>query len=313
MNDNHEIAILIPCYNEAQTIEKVVKDFRAALPDAKVFVYDNNSTDGTATIARKAGAIVKSEPRQGKGNVLRSMLRDIDAVCYILVDGDDTYPAESSTEMARLVLEEGVNMVIGDRLSSTYGEENKRLFHNFGNGLVRSLVNTIFRSDITDIMTGYRAFDRGFAKTFPILSQGFEIETEMTIHALDKNFIVRSIPVNYRDRPAGSISKLNTFTDGMRVLRTIVSLYKNYKPLQFFSLIALMTFIISAAFFTPVLVEYFRSGFVPRFPTMIVACILLTMSLLFLTTGIILDTVAREHRRLFEMVFVMITKDGTRS
>ena len=233
-----KIAVLIPCYNESATIAKVVQDYRAALPDAAIYVYDNNSTDGTDEIARAAGAVVRYERRQGKGNVIRTMFREIDAECYLMIDGDDTYPAEDARAMADGVLRDGYDMVIGDRLSSTYFTENKRPFHNSGNVLVRKLVNRFFGGHVTDIMTGYRAFSPLFVKSFPILSKGFEIETEMTIHALDKNFALTSIPVGYRDRPAGSESKLNTFSDGFKVLRTIARLYKDYRPLPFFSIIA---------------------------------------------------------------------------
>ena len=231
-----KIAVLIPCYNEGQTIAKVVKDYREALPEATIYVYDNNSSDHTDEIAREAGAVVRYEYQQGKGNVIRSMFRDIDAECYVMTDGDDTYPAEDARKLADQILQGKADMVIGDRLSSTYFEENKRPFHNMGNVLVRKLVNRFFHGDITDIMTGYRAFSPIFVKSFPVLSKGFEIETEMTIHALDKNLSLRSIPVTYRDRPEGSVSKLNTYSDGFKVLKTIFNLYKNYRPMPFFSL-----------------------------------------------------------------------------
>lgn len=230
----NKIAVLIPCYNESQTIEKVIQDYKDVLPEAEIYVYDNNSKDGTAEIAERAGAIVRYEYRQGKGNVIRSMFRDIEADCYIMIDGDDTYPAEHARKIADLVLNKGVDMVIGDRLSSTYFEENKRLFHNFGNKMVRLLINKLFKSNVRDIMTGYRGFSRQFVKTFPVLSKGFEIETEMTIHSLDKNFLLEEIPVQYRDRPEGSVSKLNTFSDGFKVLHTIATLFKEYKPFVFF-------------------------------------------------------------------------------
>ena len=230
-----KIAVLIPCYNESLTIEKVVSDYKEALPEATIYVYDNNSSDHTDELARKAGAKVVYEYRQGKGNVIRSMFRDIDAECYLMIDGDDTYPAENAREMVDLVLNKGVDMVIGDRLSSTYFTENKRPFHNMGNRIVRGLINHLFHSNVKDIMTGYRAFSRLFVKSFPVLSKGFEIETEMTIHALDKNFLLEEIPVTYRDRPEGSESKLNTVSDGMKVLKTIASLFRDYKPLLFFS------------------------------------------------------------------------------
>ena len=254
MKDNKKIAVLIPCYNESKTVEKVVKDYKKALPNADIYVYDNNSSDGTDKIAKKAGAIVRYEYRQGKGNVIRSMFRDIDADCYLMIDGDDTYPKENAKEMCDLILEGKADMVIGDRLSSTYFTENKRPFHNFGNKLVRGLINTLFKSNVRDIMTGYRAFSYDFVKTFPVLSKGFEIETEMTIHALDKNFLLKEVPVEYRDRPAGSVSKLNTYSDGFRVLKTIARLFKEYKPTIFFSLISLVFLIMQLIFSFPVFI-----------------------------------------------------------
>ena len=244
----NKIAVLIPCYNESKTIAKVVKDYKRVLPEADIYVYDNNSSDGTDKIAKKAGAIVKYEYRQGKGNVIRSMFKDIEADCYLMIDGDDTYPAENAREMCDLVLEGKADMVIGDRLSSTYFTENKRPFHNLGNRLVRGLINKLFKSNVRDIMTGYRAFSYEFVKTFPVLSKGFEIETEMTIHALDKNFLLKELPVNYRDRPVGSVSKLNTYRDGFRVLKTIGRLFKEYKPAIFFSIIGLIFLIIAVVF-----------------------------------------------------------------
>ena len=301
MKDNESVAVLVPCFNEEQTVAKVVADFRRALPGATVYVYDNNSTDATAERAREAGAVVRRETRQGKGNVLRAMFRDVDADCYVLVDGDDTYPAEAAPDMVRPVLAGEADMVVGDRLSSTYAAENKRRFHNFGNELVRRLVNTVFRGRVTDIMTGYRAFSFDFAKSFPVLSRGFEIETEMTIHALDKNLSIASVPVAYRDRPAGSSSKLRTVSDGLRVLRTIANLFKNYKPLVFFSLASLVAFAASAVLFVPVLSEYFRTGLVPHFPRLIVAGVFFTLAILLWITGLILDTVVQKHRQIFEL------------
>lgn len=295
------IAVLIPCYNEALTIGKVVRDYRAALPEADIYVYDNNSRDGTDQVARDAGAIVRYERRQGKGNVIRTMFRDIDADVYLMIDGDDTYPAENAREMVNLVLENKVDMVVGDRLSSTYFTENKRPFHNTGNRLVRGLVNRIFRGNIKDLMTGYRAFSYEFVKSFPVLSKGFEIETEMSIHALDKNLSVQSIPVGYRDRPADSVSKLNTYTDGLRVLRTVARLYKEYRPLSFYGLFTLLFSLLGLGLFVPILVEYFATGLVPRFPTLIVSGVLLTLAMLMLVCGLILDTVAKKHRQLFEV------------
>ena len=296
-----KIAVLIPCYNESATIGKVVRDYRAALPEADIYVYDNNSTDHTDQIAREAGAIVRYEYRQGKGNVIRTMFREIDADCYLMIDGDDTYPAENAREMVDLVLERKVDMVVGDRLSATYFTENKRPFHNLGNRMVRSLVNTLFQGDIRDIMTGYRAFSYAFVKSFPVLSKGFEIETEMTIHALDKNLNVKSVPVEYRDRPQDSVSKLNTYSDGFKVLCTIARLFKEYRPLRFFCLFAALFAVVGVVMFVPVLVEFFRTGLVPRFPTLIVSTVLFVCALLLLVCGFILDTVAKKHRQLFEI------------
>ncbi len=303
-----KIAVLIPCYNESKTIEKVVKDYKKVLPKADIYVYDNNSTDGTDKIAKKAGAIVKYEYRQGKGNVIRSMFRDIDADCYLMIDGDDTYPKENAKEMCDLVLEGKADMVIGDRLSSTYFTENKRPFHNFGNKLVRGLINTLFKSDIRDIMTGYRAFSYEFVKTFPVLSKGFEIETEITIHALDKNFLLKEIPVEYRDRPEGSVSKLNTYSDGFRVLKTIARLFKEYKPTIFFSIISLIFFILSLVFGIPVFVEFFKTGLVPRIPTLIFAGFLMVVAILMFMCGLILEVVVKKHRQLFELVLLNMKK-----
>ena len=297
-----KIAVLIPCYNESKTIEQVVKDYKNALPEADIYVYDNNSTDGTDEIARKAGAIVRYERKQGKGNVIRSMFREIEADCYLMIDGDDTYPAESAREMCNYVLNDNVDMVIGDRLSSTYFTENKRAFHNFGNRIVRWSINTIFRSKINDIMTGYRAFSYQFAKSYPVLSKGFEIETEMTIHAIDKNFTLKEIPVQYRDRPAGSVSKLNTYKDGVKVIKTIATLFKEYKPGLFFNIISLLIFIIAAILAIPVFVEYMNTGLVPRFPTLIVACILLVICLLLTTTSIILQVIVKKNKQIFEIL-----------
>lgn len=302
------IAILIPCYNESLTIERVIRDYKAALPEADIYVYDNNSSDSTDQIAKAAGAIVRYEHRQGKGNVIRSMFRDIDADCYLMVDGDDTYPAENAADMVSEVLQGGVDMVIGDRLSTTYFTENKRLFHNLGNSIVRSLINRIFHSDIRDIMTGYRAFGYNFAKSFPILSKGFEIETEMTIHALDKNFYLKEIPITYRDRPEGSVSRLNTYADGMKVLLTIARLYREYRPASFFSVLAGLLLLLAAVLMVPVLATYAATGLVPRFPTLIVASILALMALLFWMCGIVLEVIAKKHRQLFELYLNMIKR-----
>ena len=298
---NKKIAVLIPCYNEAITIEKVVKDYKRALPDADIYVYDNNSTDGTDKIAKKAGAILRYEYRQGKGNVIRTMFREIDADCYLMIDGDDTYPAENAREMCDLVLSGRADMVIGDRLSSTYFSENKRPFHNFGNKIVRWLINHLFKNKIKDIMTGYRAFSKEFVKGFPVLSKGFEIETEMTIHAVDKNFKLVEIPVEYRDRPKGSVSKLNTYSDGFKVLKMIATLFKEYKPFYFFGIVALIFLILALVFGIPVVVEYFQTGLVPRFPTLIVACIFLVLSMLLWIAGIILEVIVKKHKQLYEL------------
>ena len=298
------IAVLIPCYNEAKTIEKVVKDFKKALPTADIYVYDNNSTDNTDKIAKKAGAIVRYERRQGKGNVIRTMFKEIDADCYLMVDGDNTYPAKHAKEMCNYVLKDKVDMVIGDRLSSTYYKENKRKFHNFGNWLVKKLINHLFKNNVHDIMTGYRAFSYDFVKTFPILSKGFEIETEMTIHCLDKNFSIKEIPVDYRDRPKDSVSKLNTFSDGFKVLKTIARLFKEYKPMRFFGLIGIIFFILTLVFAIPVFIDYFKTGLVERFPTLIFSGSLLMISLLSFMCGIILEVVVKKHRQLFEIELI---------
>ena len=291
-----KIAVLIPCYNESKTIEKVVTDFKRELPEATIYVYDNNSTDGTDKIAEAAGAVVRYEYQQGKGNVIRRMFRDIDAECYIMTDGDDTYPAEYAREMADKVLYRNVDMVVGDRLSSTYFEENKRPFHNFGNSIVRNSINSLFKSDIKDIMTGYRAFSYMFVKTFPVLSKGFEIETEMSIHAVDKNLFVENVVIDYRDRPEGSESKLNTYSDGFKVLRTIFRLFKNYKPMQFFSLLALVLAIISVAFFAPVFVTFLKTGVVDKMPTLIVSGFTMLAAIQSLFSGLILATITQKNR-----------------
>lgn len=294
------IAILVPCYNEAQTIGKVVSDWKAALPEAVVYVYDNNSTDDTAAIARAAGAVVRCEPQQGKGNVVRSMFQDIDAECYIMVDGDDTYPADAGPAMAAEVLENRIDMVIGDRLSSTYFTENKRPFHGFGNNLVRFSINRMFHSDVRDVMTGLRAMSYRFAKSFPVVSEGFEIETEMTIHAIDKNMALKNQIIEYRDRPEGSESKLNTVSDGFKVLRTILKLYVDYKPLQFFGIIAFILIALATGFFIPVFNDYLHTGLVERFPTLIVCGFSAISGIISLFTGLILSTLKNRERREFE-------------
>lgn len=302
-----KIAVLIPCYNEAKTIKKVVEDFKAALPDdAVIYVYDNNSSDDTAKIAKEAGAVVRYEHKQGKGNVIRKMFYEIDAECYIMADGDDTYPAENALEMAKKVLNEDVDMVIGDRLSSTYFTQNKRPFHNFGNDLVRKSINLLFKSNIKDIMTGYRAFSYRFVKTFPLLSRGFEIETEMSIHAVDKNMTLENVVIDYRDRPEGSESKLNTISDGIKVLRTIARLFRNYKPLRFFGIIAFVLMALGVGFFIPVLIEYIKTGLVPNFPTLIMCGFSVIAAIQSLFSGLILENIQQKNRQDFEMSLINV-------
>ena len=296
-----KIAVLIPCYNEEKTVEKVVHDFQRVLPEATIYVYNNNSTDRTAELAKAAGAIVRNEYMQGKGNVIRRMFRDIDAQCYIMTDGDDTYPAENAREMVDLVLEKNVDMVVGDRLSSTYFTENKRPFHNFGNSLVRKSINVLFHNNIKDIMTGYRAFSYEYVKTFPILSKGFEIETEMRIHAVDNNMHLEHVIIDYRDRPEGSESKLNTYSDGFKVLRTIARLYRTYNPMGFFGIIAAVLALISIGFFIPVMTEYVQTGLVPKFPTLIVCCFIMVAAIQALFAGMQLQTIIQKNRQDFEM------------
>ena len=300
-----KIAVLIPCYNEEKTIRKVITDWKASLPEAVIYVYDNNSTDRTVQIAKECGAVVRHEYQQGKGNVIRRMFREIDAECYIMVDGDDTYPAEYGRQMADLVLLKGTDMVVGDRLSSTYFEENKRPFHNLGNSLVRGSINNLFGTNIRDIMTGYRAFSFLFVKTFPILSQGFEIETEMSIHAVEKNMRIENVVIEYRDRPEGSESKLNTYSDGMKVLRTIFRLYKNYRPMGFFSLLTLILFAIALILFVPVLLDFAKTGTVPRFPTFIVSGFVALAGVLSFYAGVILSTLVEKERQEFEFRLVL--------
>ena len=295
------IAVLIPCYNESRTIAKVVADFKAALPEAVIYVYDNNSTDDTAKIARDAGAIVRHEYKQGKGNVIRRMFMEIDADCYLMVDGDDTYPADSAREMVNAVLERQADMVIGDRLSSTYFTENKRPFHNSGNTIVKKSINALFNSNITDIMTGYRAFGYRFVKTFPVLSEGFEIETEMTIHAIDKNMQVENVVVQYRDRPEGSQSKLNTVGDGIKVLFTIIKFFRIYKPFRFFAGLALILTIISLLFFIPVFVDFLQTRYVEKVPTVVVCCFVFMAAIQSFFAGLILDSVKQKERQDFEI------------
>ena len=297
-----EIAVLIPCYNESLTIEKVVRDFRTALPEAVIYVYDNNSTDNSAALAEAAGAVVRHEYRQGKGNVMRTMFREVEADCYVIVDGDDTYPAESAPEMVKTVLEGRADMVIGDRLNTTYFEENKRPFHDFGNKLVRKLVNRLFDGDLQDIMTGYRAMNRRFVKEYPLLSKGFEVETEMSLFALDGNYLVREVPVAYRDRPEGSESKLNTFSDGFRVLKMIVMLFRDYKPFLFFTVLSAVCLVLGTILLIPVLHEYAQTGLVQRFPTLFVSIFLYMACLLFFCSGLILDVLKNNQRKSRELL-----------
>ncbi|MDO4805360.1 MAG: glycosyltransferase family 2 protein [Lachnospiraceae bacterium] len=296
-----KIAVLIPCYNESRTIEKVVGDFRRVLPEAAIYVYDNNSKDGTAEIAERAGAIVRHEYQQGKGNVLRRMFGEIDAECYLIVDGDDTYPADHAPEMVRLVLDHNADMVVGDRLSSTYFEENKRPFHNFGNSLVRGSINLLFKNNIKDIMTGYRAFSYRYIKTFPILSQGFEIETEMSIHAIDKNLQVENVVIQYRDRPEGSVSKLNTYSDGLKVLRTIGRLFRTYRPLGFYGTLSVFLTLLAMVFFIPIMIDFARTGLVDKFPTLIVCGFVVLAAIVSFFAGMILKSIYQNTRQEFEM------------
>lgn len=304
------IAVLIPCYNEEVTIHKVVSDFRRVLPQAKIYVYDNNSSDKTSALAKEAGAIVKFEPRQGKGNVVRQMFRDIEADCYLMVDGDDTYPAESAWELCEPILAGAADMTVGDRLSNgTYAEENKRAFHGFGNDLVRAMIKWIYGYSFDDVMTGYRAFSRPFVKTFPVMSEGFQIETEISIHAVDRRWRIVDVPIVYRDRPEGSVSKLNTIGDGMKVMIAIASLFKNYRPLKFFTLSALVLAIIGLIFGIPVIVEFFETGLVPRLPTAVLATAFMFLSGLSVATGLVLDNLAKTERKQWELEVYRITEE----
>ena len=303
-----KIAVLIPCYNEEKTIAKVVKDAREALPDAVVYVYDNNSTDRTVELARDAGAVIRYENMQGKGNVMRRMFREIEAECYIMVDGDDTYPMEYAGQMVDLVLSHNADMVVGDRLSSTYFTENKRPFHNLGNSVVRGSINRLFGCDIKDIMTGYRAFSYGFVKTFPVLSTGFEIETEMTIHAVYNNRQIENVVVDYRDRPEGSESKLNTFSDGFKVLRTILKLYRDYKPFGFFGICSAILALVAVVLFIPIFITYIETGMVDRFPTLFVCGFMALAAIQSLFTGLMLSNMALKNRRDFEYRLTLVTR-----
>lgn len=295
-----KIAVLIPCYNEALTIEKVVEDAKNALPEATIYVYDNNSTDDTAKIAENAGAIVRHEYQQGKGNVIRRMFREIDAECYLMIDGDDTYPLEFARQMTDSVLNKKTDMVVGDRLSSTYFTVNKRPFHNFGNSIVRKAINLLFKSNVKDIMTGYRAFSYAFVKTFPVLSKGFEIETEMTIHAVNNNMLIENVIIEFRDRPEGSESKLNTYSDGIKVLKTIVKLFKNYRPFAFFNIIAIILALVSIGFFIPVFVTFLKTHLVPNFPTLIMCGFVMLAALQSFFAGMILSNMSQNNKRRFE-------------
>ena len=304
-----KIAVLIPCYNEEKTIRKVIEDFKQALPEATIYVYNNNSKGRTAEIAAEAGAVVRNEYKQGKGNVIRRMFREIDAECYIMADGDDTYPVENAREMATLVLEKQADMVVGDRLSSTYFTENKRPFHNLGNSLVRKSINILFHNDIKDIMTGYRAFSYEFVKTFPVLSRGFEIETEMSIHAVDKNMHVENVIIDYRDRPEGSESKLNTYSDGLKVLMTIARLYRVYKPMSFFGIVSALLVILALILFVPVCAEYLRTGLVARFPTLIVSGFIMMSAIVSFFSGLVLHNIGQKNRQDFEMNLMRVAKE----
>lgn len=308
-----KIAVLIPCYNESKTIEKVVLDWKKAIPEAIIYVYDNNSTDNTAELAEAAGAVVRYEYQQGKGNVIRRMFREIDAECYLMVDGDDTYPAEFGRQMADSVLNKGTDMVIGDRLSSTYFEENKRPFHNFGNSLVRQTINHLFNTNIRDIMTGYRAFSYLFVKSFPVLSKGFEIETEMSIHAVEKNMRIENVVIEYRDRPEGSESKLNTYSDGVKVLKTIFRLYKNYRPMGFFGGLAAILTLVAAVLFVPIFIKFLNTGLVPNFPTLIVSGFVAMAAIMSFFVGLILATIVEKDRQEYEFRLVTIQRSKPRN
>ena len=312
--DASRVAVIIPCYNEAVTIAKVVADFRSALPGAPIYVYDNNSSDETAKLAKESGAIVRHEPRQGKGNVVRQMFRDIDADCYLMVDGDDTYPAEAAAALAAPILSGEADMTVGDRLSNgTYAEQNKRAFHGFGNDLVRTMIRWIYGYSFDDVMTGYRAMSRPFVKTFPVLSEGFQIETELSIHAVDRRWRIADVPIDYRDRPEGSESKLDTVGDGVKVVRAIASLFKNYRPLKFFSLIALVLALVGLILGLPVIGEFFATGLVPRLPTAVLAVAFMFLCGLSLATGLILDNVAKTERKEWELQVYRVFQEGRKN
>ena len=299
-----KIAVLIPCYNEETTIGKVIDDFKVVLPEATIYVYDNNSTDHTLAVAAAHGAVVRRETKQGKGHVVRRMFREVEAECYVMTDGDDTYPADFAQKLCEPIWRGEADMVVGDRLSATYFEENERPFHNFGNRLVRKLINSMFHSHVKDIMTGYRAFSRFFVKNMPVTSSGFEIETEMTIHALDKNFSLAEIPVDFRNRPQGSVSKLNTLTDGFKVICTVIRLFRDYRPYAFFSSLSLLLSVAALTALYPVLCECFATGLVPRFPTLIVCGFVLLLAILLFIGGVILEVINRKHRQLYELLLL---------
>ena len=312
--DASRVAVIIPCYNEAVTIAKVVADFRSALPGAPIYVYDNNSSDETAKLAKESGAIVRHEPRQGKGNVVRQMFRDIDADCYLMVDGDDTYPAEAAAALAAPILSGEADMTVGDRLSNgTYAEQNKRAFHGFGNDLVRTMIRWIYGYSFDDVMTGYRAMSRPFVKTFPVLSEGFQIETELSIHAVDRRWRIADVPIDYRDRPEGSESKLDTVGDGVKVVCAIASLFKNSRPLKFFSLIALVLALVGLILGLPVIGEFFATGLVPRLPTAVLAVAFMFLCGLSLATGLILDNVAKTERKEWELQVYRVFQEGRKN
>lgn len=312
--DASRVAVIIPCYNEAVTIAKVVADFRSALPGAPIYVYDNNSSDETAKLAKESGAIVRHEPRQGKGNVVRQMFRDIDADCYLMVDGDDTYPAEAAAALAAPILSGEADMTVGDRLSNgTYAEQNKRAFHGFGNDLVRTMIRWIYGYSFDDVMTGYRAMSRPFVKTFPVLSEGFQIETELSIHAVDRRWRIADVPIDYRDRPEGSESKLDTVGDGVKVVCAIASLFKNYRPLKFFSLITLVLALVGLILGLPVIGEFFATGLVPRLPTAVLAVAFMFLCGLSLATGLILDNVAKTERKEWELQVYRVFQEGRKN
>ena len=297
-----KIAVLIPCYNEEYTIEKVVNDFKKELPKANIYVYDNNSKDKTIEKAKKAGAIVRSESRQGNGNVIRTLFNEIEADIYVIVDGDDTYQAEYVHQLIEPIIENQADMTVGDRLSNgTYQQKNKRHFHNFGNKLVRKSINTLFNSKLRDIMTGYRAFNKRFVKNMPVMSANFELETEMTLFALDKKYRIKEIPIEFRERPEGSKSKVNTFTDGMKVIKTIIKMFKDYRPLKFFSIIFIILFSIGILVGIPVIIEFYKTGYITKMPSAILATGIITLSVISEQCGLILHTIVKLDKQNYEL------------